>query len=170
MFEKTWELGYIEVEERSSSSIFRKWFLSPRRGSNPQPSDDRLEGCGFDPRLELRNHCLSIKLEDHSSTPKLNLVVTDGFVLFCQDFMAFRHLITLKTGCIRAKNFTIKGFLPNFASWGQHCLFISNLLGLVGREMMTSCKYNANIKPKAICWSCWKSHSLHHRIHIRTWV
>ena len=27
-----------EVDERSSSSILRKLFLSPRRGSNPQPS------------------------------------------------------------------------------------------------------------------------------------
>ena len=27
---ETWELGYIKVDERSSSSILRKWFLSPR--------------------------------------------------------------------------------------------------------------------------------------------
>ena len=26
------------------------------------------EGCGFDPRLGLRNHFLSIELEDHLST------------------------------------------------------------------------------------------------------
>ena len=36
-----------------------KRFLSHRRRSNPQPSDDRRErlseGCGFDPCLELRN-------------------------------------------------------------------------------------------------------------------
>ena len=31
---ETWELGYIKVDERTSSSILRKWFLSPRRGSN----------------------------------------------------------------------------------------------------------------------------------------
>ena len=32
------------------------------------------EGCGFDPRLGLRNHYLSIELEDRSST-------INGFVL-----------------------------------------------------------------------------------------
>ena len=26
---ETWELGYVKVDERSSSSILRKWFLSP---------------------------------------------------------------------------------------------------------------------------------------------
>ena len=32
-----------EVDERSSSLILRKLFLSPRRGSNPQPFDDWLD-------------------------------------------------------------------------------------------------------------------------------
>ena len=31
------------ADERSSSSMLRKWSLSPRRGLNPQPSDDRLD-------------------------------------------------------------------------------------------------------------------------------
>ena len=40
------------VDERSSSSILRKWFLSPGRGSNPQPSDDRLDDLTIElPRL-----------------------------------------------------------------------------------------------------------------------
>ena len=42
----------FKVDERSSSSILRKWFLSPRRGSNPQPSDDRLDALTIElPRL-----------------------------------------------------------------------------------------------------------------------
>ena len=32
------------------------------------------EGCGFDPRLGLRNHFLSIELEDRSSTLALNML------------------------------------------------------------------------------------------------
>ena len=40
----------------------RKMFLSPRRESNPQPSDLwRSEGCGFDSRLGLRNIFLSLR-------------------------------------------------------------------------------------------------------------
>ena len=31
----------VEVDERSSAPYSEKQFLSPRRGSNPQPSDDR---------------------------------------------------------------------------------------------------------------------------------
>ena len=47
--------------------------LSSRRRSNPQPSGSRLdaltiksEGCGFDPRLELRNCFLRIELGERS--------------------------------------------------------------------------------------------------------
>ena len=32
------------------------------------------EGCGFDPRLGLRDHFLSIALEDRSSTLKLGML------------------------------------------------------------------------------------------------
>ena len=31
------------IDERSSSSILRKWFLNPKQGSNPQPSDERWD-------------------------------------------------------------------------------------------------------------------------------
>ena len=39
--------------ERSSGSILIKRFLSPRRGSNPQPSDDWLDALTID-LLRLR--------------------------------------------------------------------------------------------------------------------
>ena len=76
----TGKIYFWVIMERSSSSILWKRFLSPRRGSNPQPSDDRWdsliielprvrwwilmmvrashwssEGCGFDPHLGFRN-------------------------------------------------------------------------------------------------------------------
>ena len=44
--------SYVKRDERSSSSILRKRFLSPKRGSNPQPSDDRCDALTIDlPRL-----------------------------------------------------------------------------------------------------------------------
>ena len=40
------------IDEHSSSSIFRKRYLSPRRGSNPQPFDDRWDAVTIElPRL-----------------------------------------------------------------------------------------------------------------------
>ena len=76
----------IEIDERSSNSILRKWFLSPRQGSNPQPSDDRLDALtGFDPRLGLRNHFLSIEFEDRSSTsiyPSSHVFLNKTRILF----------------------------------------------------------------------------------------
>ena len=38
------------------------------RSSMVRASYRSSEGCGFDPRLGLRNHFLSIELEDRSST------------------------------------------------------------------------------------------------------
>ena len=49
---------YLKRDERSSSSILRKWFLSPRRGSNPQPSDDRWDALTIElPRLRWWARC-----------------------------------------------------------------------------------------------------------------
>ena len=57
-------LVWFMVDERSSSSILRKSFLSPRRGSNQQPSDDRLDALTIEPP---RSQMVSMELEDRSS-------------------------------------------------------------------------------------------------------
>ena len=53
------------VEGDTSGKSFRNAHLHV---TIVRASNRSSEGCGFDPHLGLRNHFLSIELEDHSST------------------------------------------------------------------------------------------------------
>ena len=60
------------------------------------------EGCGFDPRLGLRNHFLSTELEDHSS------IVTCKVMKFSESKLYSNSLASLDGTIINSSTFRNK--------------------------------------------------------------
>ena len=87
---------HLTTDERCSSSIIRKWFLSSRRGSISvaqwlEWSHRSSVGCGFDPLLGLKNHFLSIELEDRSSIVRPILITFRRLSLVIEYFSFETH-------------------------------------------------------------------------------